>query len=82
MHDSMQTAAAGLWTAAYFPALYWVSRRVKPASCALFTGVWAYAYFRGVTPTITGRLQAGLNSTAAPYMKKYGVKTDEDYLSQ
>ena len=80
MHDSLSTAVGGVWFVAFWPALYKVSRMVKPASCGVFTLAWAYSYYKGINPFLASRLQAGLNSTAAPYVKKYGIKTDEDYL--
>ena len=80
VHETMSTGASAGWFLAYWPTLYYVSRTVKPLGCAVFTGAWAYAYLKGVSPLLKSQMQSGLNSTAKEFKAKYNVKTDEDYM--
>ena len=80
MHDTYQSVAQVGWFSAYWPSLYYISRTVKPLGCAVFTGAWAYAYFKGISPALKANMQRTLNNTAEEYRAKYDIKKDEDYM--
>ena len=52
VHNTMSQAASVGWFVGYWPSLYYLSKTVKPFGCAVFTGVWAYAYMKGVSPML------------------------------
>ena len=80
MHDSLSKTVAGGWFLGFWPALYTISKKVQPAGCLAFTFAWGYAYYKGVNPFMTGRLQSGLNAHASQFAAKYDIKGDEEYL--
>ena len=62
---------------AYWPALYVLSRSVKPYGCAFFTLGYGLCYTQLLKPLSTYYMQKSINKDAAPFAEKYGVTADE-----
>ena len=60
-----------------FPALYYVSRSVRPTGCFFFSLAYAFSYFKVIKPLTGSMLQSSLNRDAKPFAEKYGVTADD-----
>ena len=80
-HDSLQRYVGVAMFAGFWPALYSVSRSVKPFGCVVFAASYGMAWSKVVRPFLNGRLQTSLNSSAAAMAEKYNIKTDAHYLA-
>ena len=81
LFSAVGTGAQVAWFGGLIPALYTVSKKVKPVSCGFFTVAWIAAYYKGVSPFVSARFQSALNGEAQGFAKKYEVKGDADYLN-
>tara|TARA_B110000305_G_scaffold201245_1_gene228935 strand:- start:66 stop:590 length:525 start_codon:yes stop_codon:yes gene_type:complete len=80
-HDNTDTFLSATMFVAYWPVMHRLSKNVKPVGCLFFTGAYLAAYFKGVKAQTMNNMQVALNTEAAPYAEKYGLKQDADYLN-
>ena len=65
---------------AFFPAMFYLSKSVRPYGCGFFALGYLAAYSYAVKPFLLQQFQKSLNKSAVPFKEKYGIKMDTDYL--
>ena len=55
-HETINQVASASMFAAFWPALYYFSRSVKPMGCVAYTAAYYLAWSQGVKPFLLGRL--------------------------
>ena len=79
-HDKLEGATKLAMFGAYFPALYYLSKSVRPYGCGFFTLGYLATYSYAVKPFLLSQFQKTLNKSALPFKDKYGIKMDSDYM--
>ena len=75
-HDAMDKYTKIALFAGFFPACFQLSRQMRPTTIGFFAVGYVAFWKYGVQPFFLQRFQNSINSAAAPFAEKYGIKAE------